>query len=67
MLVAVNGTGSWELVPFPADRKAIDIGDYYGNWTLANKLLGWRPVIGLQDGLMRSLGYYRINRSLYWE
>jgi UDP-glucose 4-epimerase len=67
MLVTVNGTGSWELVPFPADRKAIDIGDYYGNWALANKLLGWRPAIKLQDGLRRSLEYYRSNGPLYWE
>lgn len=67
LLVAVNGTGSWEFQPFPADRKAIDIGDYYGNWNLANTLLGWKPVIRLQEGLMRTLDYYRANRSWYWE
>ena len=49
----------WELVPFPADRKAIDIGDYFTDFSLANQLLGWRPRISLADGLSRTLDFYR--------
>lgn len=67
LLVTVNGAGSWELVPFPPERKVIDIGNYYGNWALANSLLGWRPTIKLEEGLKRSLEYYRLNGSWYWE
>jgi UDP-glucose 4-epimerase len=67
LLVAVNETGSWDLEPFPPERKAIDIGDYYGDWTLASTLLGWKPSVKLQDGLRRSLEYYRTNRAWYWE
>lgn len=67
LLVTVNGNGNWEFQPFPAERKAIDIGDYYGNWNLAKSLLGWEPVIKLEEGLMRSLEYYRANASWYWE
>jgi UDP-glucose 4-epimerase len=66
-LVDVNKTGEWELVPFPPERKAIDIGDYYGNWQLAHQLLGWSPTIQLREGLIRSLEYYRANRAWYWE
>lgn len=65
-LVAVNGAGRWELVPFPPDRKVIDIGDYYGNWTKARELLGWSPRIGLQEGLKRTLAYYRQHGAAYW-
>jgi len=67
LMIAVNGAGHWELQPFPQERKAIDIGDYYGNWELANKLLGWKPMVRLRDGLTRSLEYYRANGSWYWE
>jgi UDP-glucose 4-epimerase len=67
LLVTVNGAGNWELQPFPPERKAIDIGDYYGNWSLANTLLGWKPVVELREGLTRSLEYYRDNGSWYWE
>ena len=67
LMVAVNGAGHWELQPFPPERKAIDIGDYYGNWELANTLLGWKPTVRLRDGLTRSLEYYRANGAWYWE
>jgi UDP-glucose 4-epimerase len=67
LLVTANGAGNWELQPFPPERKAIDIGDYYGNWSLANTLLGWKPVVELKEGLTRSLEYYRANGSWYWE
>ena len=66
LLVTINGEGRWELVPFPAERKAIDIGDYYGDWTLAKSLLGWAPRINLEEGLGRSLSYYREHGSMYW-
>lgn len=67
LLVRVNGQGTWELVPFPSDRKAIDIGDYYGNWSRAHSLLGWRPLISLEEGLARSVDYYRAHGEAYWE
>ncbi|MEJ1963920.1 MAG: NAD-dependent epimerase/dehydratase family protein [Gammaproteobacteria bacterium] len=67
LLVTVNKSGSWELVPFPPDRKAIDIGDYYGNWSRARELLGWQPKVSLAEGLGRSLDYYRANGAAYWE
>ena len=67
LLVTVNGQGSWELVPFPPERKAIDIGDYYGDWSRAGRLLNWKPTIGLREGLQRSLQYYRTHSSSYWE
>jgi UDP-glucose 4-epimerase len=66
-LVAVNGAGDWELVPFPAERKAIDIGDYYGDWKKAHALLGWAPAIGLEQGLGRTLDYYRESGASYWD
>ena len=67
LLVEVNGTGSLELIPFPDDRKAIDIGDYYADFSKIERDLGWRPAIDLRDGLMRSLEYYRAHRAHYWD
>jgi UDP-glucose 4-epimerase len=67
MLVAENKSGAWELVPFPPERKSIDIGDYYGDSTRARELLGWLPTVRLQEGLRRSLEYYRVHGAAYWE
>ena len=56
---------AWQLVPFPPERKAIDIGDYYSNHSFATELLGWHPMIGLQKGLARTVDYYRQNLHAY--
>lgn len=66
-LVAMHGAGKWELVPFPPERKAIDIGDYYGDWAKAQQVLGWSPGVGLDQGLKRTLDYYRAHGASYWE
>jgi nucleoside-diphosphate-sugar epimerase len=53
-------------VPFPPDRKVIDIGDYYGDYRLIRGRLGWYPRIGLREGLRRTLDFYQANREYYW-
>jgi dTDP-glucose 4,6-dehydratase/UDP-glucose 4-epimerase len=59
--------GSYELVPFPQERKAIDIGNYYSDYSLINLELGWSPRVGLSDGLSRTIAYYAQCRSDYWQ
>lgn len=66
-IARIHGEGRWELVPFPPDRKAIDIGDYYGDFALANAVLGWRPKVALEQGLRRTLDYYAKHGERYWE
>ena len=66
-IVKIHGQGNWELVPFPPDRKAIDIGDYYGDFALASAVLGWKPKVQLEQGLRRTLEYYRVHGDRYWE
>lgn len=56
---------SWELVPFPEERKRIDIGDYYSDHALAFNLLGWKPQVDLDAGLARTVTYYRHHLSRY--
>jgi len=66
LAVAANGGGSFRVVRFPAERKAIDIGDYAGDFRLIRELVGWRPTVSLEDGLSRTLAYYREHGSRYW-
>lgn len=65
-IVRIHGEGTWELIPFPPDRKAIDIGDYYGDFALAKAVLGWEPKVELQEGLRRTLEYYAVHGEHYW-
>jgi UDP-glucose 4-epimerase len=67
LLVKLNGGGKHELIRFPEDRKAIDIGDYYADFRKIGKLLDWKPKVTLDRGLKKALEYYRANRAHYWE
>ena len=67
IMVNLGVSGNYELGPFPADRKAIDIGDYYSDYSLITKELGWAPKIDLKDGLKRTLNYYSTHFSHYWD
>jgi UDP-glucose 4-epimerase len=66
LLIALNGAGSYELIPFPPDRKTIDIGDYYGDYRLLRGRLGWRPRVDLREGLTRTLRFYHEHKQHYW-
>jgi UDP-glucose 4-epimerase len=65
-LVELNGGGSYCVVPFPEDRQAIDIGDYYGDFARIKEDLGWEPRVGLDEGLRRSIDFYREQGDAYW-
>jgi UDP-glucose 4-epimerase len=58
-LVELNGGGAYVVRTFPADRKKIDIGDYYADDRLIRKKLGWRAKTDLRTALKRTLAYYR--------
>ena len=64
-LTALQPGAKWHLVPFPVERKRIDIGDYYSDHSLASELLGWRPHVGLAEGLLRTVDYYRDHLASY--
>jgi len=66
LLVELNGGGSFELIPFPPDRKAIDIGDFYADYSRIRDELGWEPRVGLREGLERTLAFYRAEGRHYW-
>jgi len=66
LLVEVAGAGSWRLVPFPEERRTIDIGDYFADDSKIRSRLGWEPRVGLREGLERSLAYYREHGANYW-
>jgi len=66
LLVRLNKHGRYELIPFPADQKAIDIGDYYGDFSKIQNALGWSPEVPLENGLAMTLAYYRKHHAHYW-
>jgi dTDP-glucose 4,6-dehydratase/UDP-glucose 4-epimerase len=67
MMIGLVDGGRFEIVAFPPERKAIDIGDYYSDYTLIESELGWAPRVTLAAGLARTIDYYRQHAAHYWE
>lgn len=58
-LIEANGGGGYSVREFPDDRKKIDIGDFYADYSLIQESLGWQPRTSLHDALVKTLDYYR--------
>jgi dTDP-glucose 4,6-dehydratase/UDP-glucose 4-epimerase len=58
LLTNLGVEGSFTVVQFPPDRKQIDIGDYYGDYSRFTKLTGWKPKTSLRQGLINTIQYY---------
>jgi dTDP-glucose 4,6-dehydratase/UDP-glucose 4-epimerase len=58
---------TYDIVPFPPERKAIDIGDYFSDFSLIRRELGWSPIINLDTGLRKSISFYSKFGQHYWK
>ena len=67
IMMTIGNGGTFDLVPFPSERKAIDVGDYYGDFSLIARELGWQPKVSLSKGLERTINYYKAQYSHYWD
>ncbi|EPR33081.1 NAD-dependent epimerase/dehydratase [Alkalidesulfovibrio alkalitolerans DSM 16529] len=65
LLVAAAGSGEFAVREFPEERKKIDIGDYYSDFGRITAELGWRPEVSLEQGLQRTVAYYRERLAEY--
>jgi nucleoside-diphosphate-sugar epimerase len=50
---------------FPEDRASIDIGSYHADDFAFRAENGWRPLVGVEDGIGRSLDWFRPRLARY--
>jgi UDP-glucose 4-epimerase len=65
-LLSVAGTGSYRMVPFPDDKKAIDIGSAFSSFMKFHTATAWEPRVPLEQGLKESVDYFRLRKTQYW-
>lgn len=65
LIKANGGEGGFKTMEFPSERKKIDIGDYYSDYSLIRNELGWKPEVSLTEGLGNTLDYYREQLNSY--
>lgn len=66
LLTELHPGGRCHLIPFPPERKIIDIGSYHADYGAISERLGWAPRVTLRDGLARTLDFYGKHREHYW-
>ncbi len=64
-VVAAVGRGRIEHVPWPADYERIETGDVALDVDKLSRATGWRPCVGLEDGVTRMFSYYRSRMAKY--
>jgi UDP-glucose 4-epimerase len=65
-VVRVAGSGRWELAPFSPERAAQEPGDFCSDIRKIKRVVGWEPTTSLDDGVARTVRYYRLHRPRYW-
>jgi UDP-glucose 4-epimerase len=65
LLVEIYGSGKFVVREYPADRKSIDIGNYYADFSSIRKTLGWEPKTPLVEALERTLDFYKNHLARY--
>jgi nucleoside-diphosphate-sugar epimerase len=62
---AVPGTEVVQ-VEWPAERYFVETGDYISNLEKITSATSWRPRTSLEEGIARTVEFYRANRQHYW-
>jgi UDP-glucose 4-epimerase len=66
LIVEIAGRGSVRLIPWPDERRRIDVGDVYSSYDLIQRTLGWQPRTPLRAGLTRMVQFYQEHGRHYW-
>jgi len=65
-VVRVAGSRRWQLAPFSPERAAQEPGDFCSDIRKIGRVVGWRPVTSLEDGITKTVAFYRKFREHYW-
>ena len=49
----------YQMIPFPDERKAIDVGDFICDYSAFRNQFDWEPKVNFEEGIQRSLEYFK--------
>lgn len=55
----------FEMIPFPQDRKVIDVGDFICDYRAFSNSFGWQPKIAFEEGISKSLDFFKKELEYY--
>lgn len=66
MIIDIAGTGRVDHTEFTTERKALEPGDYYADITRIKKTIDWSPEVTLEDGIRKTIEFYKKYKKHYW-
>ena len=67
LVIKTAGSGEYELAPWPEERARIDVGDFVADFSKIQHLLGWMPMVSMEEGLQETVQFYREHQQHYWD
>jgi UDP-glucose 4-epimerase len=55
-----------QYLPWPQDRYFVETGDFIADISKITAATDWAPRISLQEGIEKTIAFYRQNREQYW-
>jgi UDP-glucose 4-epimerase len=65
LMCNLNEGASYEKIPFPEERKAIDVGDFVCDYQAFQSTFDWDPKVNFLEGISKSIEYFRKNLGYY--
>ncbi|MBI2134229.1 SDR family NAD(P)-dependent oxidoreductase [Candidatus Woesearchaeota archaeon] len=65
LIVKLVGKGDIVRKPWPPERKAIEVGKFLVSTSKIRKMIGWKPKTGLEEGLGKTVEFYRARLNEY--
>ncbi len=65
--IEILGYGKYKIVKFPKERRNIEVGNYVASIEKIRSELGWRAKISTEEGIKRTIDYYRKYKKYYFK
>jgi len=65
-IVQIAGKGKVAFTEFTQERKEVEPGDYYTDISKIKQIVGWEPKMGLEEGLRKTVEFYKKYKKEYW-
>ena len=64
MCEGIEGS-DYQMIPFPEERKAIDVGDFTCDYSSFKSDFGWQPKVRFEEGIKTSLDFFQTEFKHY--
>ena len=58
-------SGDYQMIPFPEDRKAIDVGDFICDFSAFSNSFDWQPKVSFEEGIVQSIDFFKEELNYY--